>query len=56
MNIIIHEQFTLTAELKAEYQSRVIEYARQLLQFESVTPDDAGCQTWIAKKLSMLHG
>ncbi|ATG79402.1 succinyl-diaminopimelate desuccinylase [Pseudoalteromonas sp. B131b] len=54
MSLIIDEQFTLTAELKSEYQSRVIEYARELLQFESVTPDDAGCQAWIAKKLSML--
>jgi len=34
--------------------SKVFEYAKNLLSRESVTPEDAGCQDWLAEKLSNL--
>lgn len=34
--------------------SRVVAYTQQLIQFESITPNDMGCQTWIANKLKQL--
>lgn len=45
-------QYQLTID--ADYKERVIDYAQRLIRFESVTPDDAGCQQWIAEKLSAL--
>lgn len=33
---------------------RVIHYARELIRYPSVTPDDAGCQPWLADKLGQL--
>lgn len=33
---------------------KVIAYARQLIARRSLTPDDAGCQEWLAKRLSAL--
>lgn len=32
----------------------VISYAKKLVQQRSITPDDNGCQTWLASKLSEL--
>ena len=34
--------------------SKTLEYAKQLIQRESVTPNDAGCQVWIKSKLDQL--
>lgn len=34
--------------------SRTRDYAQELMSRRSVTPDDAGCQTWMAEKLETL--
>jgi succinyl-diaminopimelate desuccinylase len=34
--------------------ARTIDYARELIRRPSVTPDDAGCQDWVAEKLGGL--
>ena len=34
--------------------TRALEYARELIARRSVTPDDAGCQAWLADKLAPL--
>ena len=33
---------------------KAIRYAQTLIQKKSITPDDAGCQTWIANKLKQI--
>jgi len=35
-------------------KSKALEYARDLIARRSLTPEDAGCQTWLAEKLSKL--
>ena len=35
-------------------QERVLAYAEELISRASVTPDDAGCQAWLAEKLAAL--
>ncbi len=35
-------------------EQRVLEYASELIRRESVTPDDAGCQQWLAQRLEAL--
>jgi succinyl-diaminopimelate desuccinylase len=35
-------------------ESRAIEYAKELIRRRSVTPEDAGCQDWLAEKLAPL--
>ncbi|AWL12680.1 Succinyl-diaminopimelate desuccinylase [Saliniradius amylolyticus] len=34
--------------------ARSIDYARQLIRRRSITPEDAGCQKWLADKLSKI--
>lgn len=34
--------------------SRTLEYAQELISRRSITPDDAGCQVWMAEKLEAL--
>jgi succinyl-diaminopimelate desuccinylase len=34
--------------------NKVVEYARQLISRPSVTPEDAGCQAWLAERLRPL--
>ncbi len=34
--------------------SKTLEYARELIGRRSVTPEDAGCQTWLAARLAAL--
>lgn len=34
--------------------NKVIEYTRQLIARRSLTPDDAGCQDWLAERLAAL--
>ena len=35
-------------------EQRVLAYARELIRRESVTPEDAGCQLWLAERLASL--
>ena len=35
-------------------KERVLEYARELIRRASVTPEDAGCQQWLAERLEAL--
>jgi succinyl-diaminopimelate desuccinylase len=33
---------------------RVLDYARDLIAHRSITPDDGGCQEWLAERLTQL--
>jgi succinyl-diaminopimelate desuccinylase len=35
-------------------QNKALSYARELIARKSLTPDDAGCQSWLAEKLTPL--
>ncbi|MBE0362174.1 hypothetical protein PULV_a3981 [Pseudoalteromonas ulvae UL12] len=49
------EIFKTLSLVKAEkLNNNVVDYARELVQRESVTPADAGCQSWLEKKVKAL--
>ncbi|WP_111656120.1 succinyl-diaminopimelate desuccinylase [Isoalcanivorax indicus] len=42
------------SEQSVSLENRVLAYASELIRRASVTPDDAGCQQWLAEKLAAL--
>lgn len=44
----------MTNQVKTEVSSKALDYACELISRRSLTPDDAGCQSWLAEKLVKL--